>query len=55
MDIKRIKKDAEQRIEEKGEDLLGLARYLWEIPEYNFNEFGSQSHGFYSGGSAVHT
>ena len=55
MDIKRIKKDVEQSIEEKGEDLWGLARYLWENLEYNFNEFGSQSHGFYSGGSAVLT
>jgi len=41
MDINRIKKDMEQSIEEKGEDLWGLARYLWENPEYNFNEFKS--------------
>jgi amidohydrolase len=41
MDINRIKKDVDQSIEEKGEDLWGLARYLWENPEYNFHEFKS--------------
>ncbi|WP_312502212.1 hypothetical protein [Lacrimispora sp.] len=41
MDINRIKKDVEQCIKEKGEELWGLARYLWENPEYNFNEFKS--------------
>lgn len=41
MEINRIKKEAEQCIEEKGEELWGLARYLWENPEYNFNEYKS--------------
>ncbi|WP_313153968.1 M20 family metallopeptidase [Lacrimispora sp.] len=41
MDINRIKKDVEQSIEEKGEELWGLSRYLWENPEYNFNELKS--------------
>ncbi|MEY8353129.1 amidohydrolase [Lachnospiraceae bacterium 54-53] len=31
----------EQNIEEKGEELWGLARYLWENPEYNFHEYKS--------------
>lgn len=41
MDIDNIKKDADQCIEEKKEDLWKLARYIWENPEYNFKEFKS--------------
>ncbi len=41
MDINRLKKDVEQSIDEKAEELWGLARYLWENPEYNFKEFKS--------------
>lgn len=41
MELNRIKKDAEQTIEEKADKLWGLAKYLWDNPEYNFNEYKS--------------
>lgn len=41
MDIDKLKKDAGRCIEEKKEDLWKLAKYLWENPEYNFEEFKS--------------
>ncbi len=41
MDINGIKKEIEKSIEEHGEELWKLARYLWENPEYNFKELKS--------------
>lgn len=41
MEINTIKKEAENCIEEKKEELWRLARYLWENPEYNFEEYKS--------------
>lgn len=41
MDINGIKKEIGQSIEEHGEELWKLARYLWENPEYNFKEVKS--------------
>lgn len=41
MDKNKIKEMAKEAIEQKEEELWALSLYLWDNPEYNFNEYKS--------------